>query len=153
MRLIVAASLVPALAFAEAAIPGQGTYRPAVCGVDNNKRDRATAAAQSGLRTQEIAAGHGEAARAGDRVGVRYTGWLASGERIDSTDGRPDFGFTLGNGVVIRGFDEGVAGMRVGGKRRLFIPAALAYGARAVPPHIPANADLVFEVELVTITR
>jgi FKBP-type peptidyl-prolyl cis-trans isomerase len=106
----------------------------------------------SGLRYEELAAGTGQAAKAGDSVEVHYTGWLTDGTKFDSSldRGRP-FAFQLGAGRVIKGWDEGVAGMKVGGKRKLHIPAALGYGSRGAGGVIPPNADLVFEVELLGI--
>ena len=106
----------------------------------------------SGLKYEELAEGGGTAAKAGDKVQVHYTGWLTNGTKFDSShDRRQPFGFTLGAGQVIKGWDEGVAGMKVGGKRKLTIPAALAYGARGAGGVIPPNAELVFEVELLKV--
>jgi FKBP-type peptidyl-prolyl cis-trans isomerase FkpA len=83
---------------------------------------------------------------------VHYTGWLADGTKFDSShDRRRPFGFKLGAGQVIKGWDEGVAGMKVGGKRKLVIPAALGYGARGAGGVIPPNAELTFEVELLGV--
>ena len=94
--------------------------------------------------------GTGATAVSGHTVYVEYTGWLQDGKQFDSSrqPGRTPFGFTLGRGEVIKGWDEGVAGMRVGGKRRLVIPPELAYGASGQPPTIPANATLTFDVEV-----
>jgi FKBP-type peptidyl-prolyl cis-trans isomerase FkpA len=106
----------------------------------------------SGLQYEDLAEGTGEAARAGDSVQVHYTGWLTDGTKFDSSlDRRSPFSFRLGAGKVIKGWDEGVAGMKVGGKRKLHIPSALAYGARGAGGIIPPNAELVFEVELLKI--
>jgi FKBP-type peptidyl-prolyl cis-trans isomerase FkpA len=97
-------------------------------------------------------AGTGAIAKTGDRVSVHYTGWLEDGTRFDSSRERQQpFQFVLGAGSVIRGWDEGVQGMRVGGRRRLLIPPELGYGAREVGGVIPANSTLVFEVELLSI--
>jgi FKBP-type peptidyl-prolyl cis-trans isomerase len=97
--------------------------------------------------------GTGREARAGDTVHVQYTGTLMNGTKFDSSydHGGEPFKFTLGKGEVIKGWDQGVAGMKVGGKRTLRIPADLGYGANGSPPSIPPNAGLVFEVELVSI--
>ncbi len=109
-------------------------------------------ATASGLQYEDLAEGTGEAAKAGDSVQVHYTGWLADGTKFDSSlDRGSPFGFRLGAGKVIRGWDEGVAGMRVGGRRKLHIPAALGYGARGAGGVIPPNAELIFEVELLQI--
>jgi FKBP-type peptidyl-prolyl cis-trans isomerase FkpA len=106
----------------------------------------------SGLEYEDLAVGTGNAAKSGDSVQVHYTGWLTDGTKFDSShDRRSPFGFTLGAGNVIKGWDEGVAGMKVGGKRKLQIPPALGYGARGAGGVIPPNAQLVFEVELLAI--
>jgi len=106
----------------------------------------------SGLKYVELAVGEGEAAKAGDRVQVHYTGWLLDGTKFDSSvDRGQPFPFLLGAGRVIRGWDEGVAGMKPGGKRKLVIPPDLGYGARGAAGVIPPNATLVFEVELLKI--
>ena len=106
----------------------------------------------SGLVYEDLAVGSGAGARAGSDVLVHYTGWLTNGTKFDSSHGRGEpFGFPLGQGQVISGWDEGVEGMRVGGKRKLTIPPALGYGAYGAGGVIPPNATLVFEVELVAI--
>ena len=103
----------------------------------------------SGLKYEDITPGSGAQARSGQKAKVHYTGWLTGGQKFDSSVDRNDpFEFTLGAGQVIKGWDEGVAGMKVGGKRRLTIPPDLAYGARGAAGVIPPNAELVFEVEL-----
>ncbi len=89
----------------------------------------------------------------GDFVWVHYTGKLSTGEQFDSSIGKKPIRFTLGQGEVIKGWDEGVAGMKVGEKRNLVIPPDLAYGAAGRPPTIPANATLVFDVELIGLAR
>jgi FKBP-type peptidyl-prolyl cis-trans isomerase FkpA len=106
----------------------------------------------SGLIIEELAVGSGTAAEAGNRVSVHYTGWLTDGTQFDSSlDRNQPFEFRLGAGQVIRGWDEGVAGMQVGGKRKLTIPPQLGYGARGAGGVIPPNAVLVFEVELLEV--
>ncbi|HVZ80449.1 MAG TPA: FKBP-type peptidyl-prolyl cis-trans isomerase [bacterium] len=103
----------------------------------------------SGLRYLVLQEGTGEGVPAGKKVTVHYTGWLTNGTKFDSSldRGRP-FEFTLGVGQVIKGWDEGVQGMKVGEKRKLLIPSALGYGPRGAGGVIPPNADLVFEVTL-----
>lgn len=93
--------------------------------------------------------GTGAEAKSGKKVKVNYVGRLQSNNKeFDSSKTGPGFGFSLGRGEVIRGWDVGVVGMKVGGKRRITCPPAMAYGARGSPPVIPANATLVFDVEL-----
>jgi len=104
---------------------------------------------ESGLIIEDIVTGGGSEATAGQEVTVHYTGWLTDGKKFDSSKDRDDpFVFPLGGGRVIRGWDEGVQGMKVGGTRKLTIPPALGYGARGAGGVIPPNATLVFEVEL-----
>ena len=106
----------------------------------------------SGLTFEDVVAGTGAAAAAGQKVTVHYTGWLTDGTKFDSSKDRNDpFVFPLGAGRVIKGWDEGVQGMKVGGKRKLTIPPALGYGARGAGGVIPPNATLVFDVELVSV--
>ena len=106
----------------------------------------------SGLKYEDIEAGTGAQAQSGQKAKVHYTGWLTNGQKFDSSvDRHEPFEFTLGAGQVIRGWDEGVAGMKVGGKRRLTIPPALAYGTRGAGGVIPPNAELIFEVELLGV--
>jgi len=110
----------------------------------------------SGLRFEDHKIGNGTEAVKGKTVVVHYTGWLndhgKKGKKFDSSvdRGKP-FTFPLGFGRVIRGWDEGVAGMKVGGKRTLYIPAKLGYGARGAGRVIPPNADLIFDVELLDV--
>ena len=106
----------------------------------------------SGLVIEDLVVGNGDVAAAGQKVTVHYTGWLTDGKKFDSSKDRGEaFVFPLGRGQVIRGWDEGVAGMKVGGKRKLTIPPNLGYGARGAGGAIPPNATLVFEVELLAI--
>ena len=113
----------------------------------------------SGLQYEDIKAGDGELASAGQNVKVHYTGWLydptadkSRGRKFDSSkDRNQPFGFGLGQGQVIRGWDEGVQGMKVGGTRVLTIPPQLGYGTRGAGGVIPPNATLVFEVELLGV--
>jgi FKBP-type peptidyl-prolyl cis-trans isomerase FkpA len=107
----------------------------------------------SGLIIEDLVAGEGAEATAGIEVTVHYTGWLTDGKKFDSSKDRDDpFVFPLGGGRVIRGWDEGVQGMKIGGKRKLTIPPDLGYGARGAGGVIPPNATLVFEVELLAIS-
>jgi FKBP-type peptidyl-prolyl cis-trans isomerase FkpA len=110
----------------------------------------------SGLQIEDLVVGSGDTAAPGGQVSVHYTGWLyengQAGSKFDSSKDRGDpFDFPLGAGHVIRGWDEGVAGMKVGGTRRLIIPPALGYGARGAGGVIPPNATLLFEVELLEV--
>jgi len=108
----------------------------------------------SGLKYEDLSPGEGEPAGPGQRVSVHYTGWLTDGGQFDSSRDRNEpFSFVLGRGMVIRGWDEGVAGMRVGGRRKLTIPAHLGYGDAGAGGVIPPNAILVFDVELLAIER
>ncbi len=104
------------------------------------------------LIIEELSVGEGVEAVVGKQVSVHYTGWLTDGTKFDSSLDRNDpFDFPLGRGHVIRGWDEGVAGMKVGGKRKLTIPPEMGYGARGAGGVIPPNATLVFEVELLGV--
>ena len=110
----------------------------------------------SGLQYEDTTVGSGAEAKAGQHVTVHYTGWLyqdgAQGAKFDSSRDRNDpFEFGLGAGMVIRGWDEGVAGMKVGGQRTLIIPPELGYGARGAGGVIPPNATLTFDVELLGV--
>lgn len=120
--------------------------------------------AEGGLGIEDVVVGNGAEAKAGDRVQVHYTGWLwqadasdqaeggKAGNKFDSSrDRNQPFSFRLGAGEVISGWDKGVAGMKVGGKRRLLIPAAMGYGARGAGGVIPPNATLLFDVELLGV--
>jgi peptidylprolyl isomerase len=109
-----------------------------------------------GLKYTDTKTGDGATAKAGNKVSVHYTGWLsdngAKGKKFDSSvDRGQPFQFTLGAKQVIAGWDEGVAGMKVGGKRTLTIPPELGYGARGAPGAIPPNSTLIFDVELLQV--
>jgi FKBP-type peptidyl-prolyl cis-trans isomerase len=105
------------------------------------------------LQYIDVKVGTGAAVKAGDKVTVQYTGWLENGTKFDSSADHPGqpFSFVVGQGRVIQGWDKGLVGMKVGGERRLIIPAALGYGAQGYPPTIPANATLIFDVTIVSI--
>ena len=121
------------------------------------KTEAAAPAAQevtmpSGLKYQDLVVGTGAEATPGKRVAVHYTGWLTNGTKFDSSvDRGQPYVFPLGGGEVIRGWDEGIVGMKVGGKRKLTIPPDLAYGAAGRQPVIPPNSTLMFDVELVSV--
>ncbi len=135
--------------FALVVVAGLGAL-PLGCGGGGG--DEGLTTTESGLKYKDLTEGEGATAKKGDAVEVHYTGKLASnGKQFDSSVGKKPFAFTLGAGNVIKGWDEGVAGMKVGGKRKLVVPAKLAYGGRAKGTDIPPNSDLVFEVELLRI--
>ena len=112
---------------------------------------QADSSAPGSLVVQDEQVGTGATASVGDTISVNYTGRLQDGTVFDTSIGRAPFQFTLGAGDVIPGWDQGLQGMKVGGKRLLIIPPALAYGAQGVGP-IPGNATLIFEVELLKVT-
>ena len=120
---------------------------------DKDKKEEKVITTKSGLKYVELKEGTGDEAKAGQKVEVHYTGWLKDGTKFDSSkDRNRPFKFPLGAGRVIKGWDEGVAGMKVGGKRKLIIPPELGYGKRGTPDGtIPPDAELTFEVELLGI--
>lgn len=111
----------------------------------------------SELITEDLVVGTGDQATSGSVVTAHYTGWLYSnghrGNKFDSSLGGDPFDFTLGAGEVIEGWDRGIEGMKVGGKRELIIPPEMGYGAPGYPPDIPPNSALIFEVELLAVQR
>jgi FKBP-type peptidyl-prolyl isomerase-like protein len=118
------------------------------------KIPKQTGPAPTGLVVQDLIKGTGQAAKDGDQLSVQYVGVLYSnGKQFDSSwdRGKQPFQFTLGQGNVIKGWDQGLVGMKVGGRRRLIIPSALAYGATGQPPTIPPNSALVFDIDLTKI--
>jgi hypothetical protein len=124
--------------------PGESTFKPAPpAPVDPGPAT---------LQTIDDVVGTGRSPKSGDVVRVHYTGTLMNGKKFDSSRDRgTPFDFTLGQGQVIKGWDQGVVGMRVGGKRRLVIPQALGYGEAGSPPNIPPKAGLKFEIELLDV--
>jgi FKBP-type peptidyl-prolyl cis-trans isomerase len=105
----------------------------------------------SGLRITDLAVGSGAEAKAGQNVSVNYRGTLENGKEFDSSYGRGPFSFPLGGGRVIQGWDEGVAGMKVGGQRTLIVPPEAGYGERGAGGVIPPGATLMFDVELLAV--
>jgi len=104
------------------------------------------------LKIEDLKVGTGAEAKSGQNVSVHYVGTLTDGSKFDSSRDRGSpFKFTLGAGMVIKGWDQGVAGMKIGGLRKLTIPPELGYGARGFPPVIPGGSTLVFEVELLGV--
>jgi FKBP-type peptidyl-prolyl cis-trans isomerase FkpA len=137
LPIILSSSLMLLLAQTQNTSPSKVTGKPTITA--------------DGLQYWDIKTGAGPTAASGKKVKVHYTGWLTSGKKFDSSVGKSPFDFTLGAGQVIKGWDEGVTGMKVGGKRQLRIPPDLAYGAQGYPGAIPPNATLVFDVELLAV--
>lgn len=143
---ILAATLLPAQnATQKSPLPRPNTSAPTKVTGDGVK-------AASGLQYWDIKLGTGDVAKEGSRVRVHYTGWLTNGKKFDSSvDAGKPFDFRIGNGDVIKGWEEGVTGMRVGGKRQLRIPPNLAYGKDGYPGVIPPNATLIFDIQLLGV--
>ncbi|HZN25939.1 MAG TPA: FKBP-type peptidyl-prolyl cis-trans isomerase [Burkholderiales bacterium] len=133
---------------------GVGLVLNAVAPDPSSAATTAEVTTASGLKYQDVKEGAGDVATAGKTVAVHYTGWLTNGTKFDSSKDRGQaFEFPLGGGRVIRGWDEGVQGMKVGGVRKLTIPPELGYGARGAGGVIPPNATLVFEIELLKVGK
>lgn len=147
--------LVPLLVLGCSRTPVEPEPPPKPMNVDTRRAPAPSAApAVTALEKEDLSPGAGPAAKTGDTVRVHYTGRLLDGTKFDSSLDRGEpFEFTLGRGMVIRGWDEGVPGMKKGGKRKLRIPSELAYGKTGSPPKIPPDAALEFEVELVEIVK
>ena len=146
---IVAIIVLTTLAFSQTATKKSTTTHSSTAG-GPPKMSGPPVTTPSGLQYWEMKVGTGAKAIPGETVRVHYIGWLTNGKKFDASLDKP-FSFDLGSGQVIKGWDEGVAGMKVGGKRQLRIPPDLAYGANGYPGAIPANATLIFDVELVGI--
>jgi peptidylprolyl isomerase/FKBP-type peptidyl-prolyl cis-trans isomerase FkpA len=130
--------LVAGIAFADGNAPCKPTGKPFVF--------------PSGLKSYDLKKGFGADAKRGDVLRVQYTGWLTNGKKFDSSyEHEEPFEFTLGTKQVIKGWDEGIVGLRVGGKRQLLVPSRMAYGDAGFSDLIPPNSDLVFEIELLSV--
>jgi peptidylprolyl isomerase len=140
-------------------LPAQKNFDTTQVSTDLSKKPtvpKATGKAPTELQASDIVTGTGTEAASGDKVTVQYVGTLFNGgKEFDASwkKGRTPFEFTVGQGQVIQGWDQGIPGMKVGGRRLLVIPADLAYGAAGSPPTIPANAPLVFVVDLKKVTK
>jgi peptidylprolyl isomerase len=149
LLLLIVAISIPACSQKEAKAPEKSSEPQAQAPAQTGTEKTA-----SGLSYTDLVKGSGAAPVSGKSVTVHYTGWLEDGKKFDSSldHGQP-FTFRIGAGEVIPGWDEGVMSMRVGGKRKLFIPAQLGYGAAGAPGAIPPNSNLIFEVELLDVAK
>lgn len=119
-------------------------------GISETKSMQKEVTTSSGLKYIDLKEGTGDKVKVGSKVGVIYTGTFRNGEKFDSNVGRAPYDVTVGEGMVIKGWEEGLVGMQKGGKRKLIIPYQLAYGEEGRPPRIPPKAELIFEMELVS---
>ena len=147
-RAIFSVILIAAVAFAQS---GTTTKKAAPAASGPTKVTGDGVKTTSGLQYWDIKEGTGPEAHSGQAVTVHYTGWLTNGKKFDSSVGSKPFPFTIGRGDVIKGWDEGVTGMKVGGKRQLRIPPNLAYGQRGYPGVIPPDSTLIFDVQLISV--
>jgi FKBP-type peptidyl-prolyl cis-trans isomerase len=140
---------------AAAAAPAASSARPAPSAQPTAPAPTAPPANEPPMQSTTLVPGKGPAAKAGDNVSVRYTGTFTDGKKFDSTadHGNTPFKLKIGAGMVIKGWDQGLVGMKVGEKRKLVLPPSLAYGPMGKPPVIPPNSTLVFEIELVSIDK
>jgi len=155
LTFVLAASL--AAQPADQATTSSGSSKPAASKTSTDKTAQKSAASAgwtttgSGLKYQDVVVGKGPQPKTGQTVVVNYTGRFTNGKVFDTSVGKAPFKFALGRGEVIKGWDEGVGSMNVGGKRKLIIPPDLAYGSKGYPGVIPPNATLTFDVELLKI--
>lgn len=151
-RVLILAGLLAVTGAQAAPLFGPGARKPLQIAKNDPKQEPKTITTPSGLKYQVWKAGSGATATAGRTVGVHYTGKLTNGKKFDSSLDRGEpIVFPLGAGRVIKGWDEGIAGMKVGEKRKLIIPPQLGYGDRGAPPDIPGGATLIFDVELMSV--
>ncbi len=151
-RWLAAVALVAIVGCQQANKSGSTTTTTTTTTTTDTNATAAEVTLADGLKIIDLKVGDGAEATEGSTVSVHYTGWLTDGSKFDSSvDRGQPFSFRLGAQQVIRGWDEGVKGMKVGGKRKLTIPSALAYGDAGRPPVIPEKATLVFDVELLSV--
>ncbi|PQV63503.1 FKBP-type peptidyl-prolyl cis-trans isomerase [Abditibacterium utsteinense] len=153
LGLSLCAAVPSSAVFAEPKTDEPTTSQPASAAKDDTAKEAEIVTTASGLKYQDLVLGDGATAKAKKMVTVNYRGTLEDGTLFDESYGREPFSFLLGGGQVIQGWDEGVKGMKIGGKRKLIIPANLGYGAAGAGGVIPPNATLIFEVELLKVDK